>query len=131
MTILYDWKKIYTASRGKVRDIVVILDYLTNKTKPMSVKSRLYKFYGLNFWGTSYLLYPERLLRFKHCYTLNEIAEYMALASYRNYSEYLMSGDSTLKLTHSPVSQQKINTNRLLQIKGDKIHFLFEEVMEK
>lgn len=131
MTILYDWKKIHTASRGKVRDIVIILNYLTFKTKPRSKSDRLYNFYGRDFSGTSYLLYPDKLLRFKHCYTLTEIAEYMALASYRNYSEYLMSGDSTLKLTHSPVSQQKINTNRLLQISGDKIHFLFEEVMEK
>jgi hypothetical protein len=128
MTILYDWKKIKSISRGKVSNIFTILKYLTFKEHPKTSKHRLSNFYGKDYSGTSYLLYPEKLLEYSHCYTLREIAEYVALASYRNYSEYLMSGDCTLKLTHSPVSQLN---NRLLRIEDGRIHFLFEEVMEK
>ena len=128
MTILYDWKKIKFASRGKVNAIYTILKYLTFKERPKSTKSSLYNLYGKDYSGTSYLLRPEELLKYSHCYSLREIAEYVALASYRNYSEYLMSGDCTLKLTHSPVSQLN---NRLLRIEDGRIHFLFEEVIQE
>lgn len=129
MTILFDWKKICRAADNKVGNIFAILTVITNKSKPRSMRDKAYKYYGMDFFGQSYLLHPEKLLEFSHCYTTKEMAEYLALASYRNYSEYLMSGDCTLKLTTSPVSQTKINSNRLLQIKDGKVHFLFEEVI--
>jgi len=128
MTIRFDWKKICRAADNKVGNIYDILTVITNKTKPKSMRDRLYRYSGMDFSGHSYMLYPEKLLAFSHCYTTKEMAEYLALASYRNYSEYIMSGDCTLKLTSSPVSQTKINSNRLLQIKDGKIRFLFEEV---
>ena len=56
-----------------------------------------------------------------------EVAEYAGVASYRNYHEYKKSGDTTLDLLYLPVSEDIINNNRLLKLRGDKIHFLFEE----
>ena len=128
MTILFDWKKICRAADNKVGNIFSILTVITTSVKPKSTRDRHYKYSTMDFSGRSYLLHPEKLLEFSHCYTTKEIAEYIALASYRNYSEYIMSGDCTLKLTSSPVSQTKINSNRLLQVKNGRIHFLFEEV---
>lgn len=128
MTILYDWKKISRAADNKLTNIFIIFNSLVLKTKPKSKMDKLYRFSTMDFSGMSYMLNPEKLLEFSHCYTLKEIAEYIALASYRNYSEYTMSGDCSLKLTQSPVAKEKLKSNRLLRIENNKIHFLFEEV---
>lgn len=128
MTILFDWKKICRAADNKVGNIFSIFTAITLKTAAKSKRDKLYKYSGMDFSGHSYILQPEKLLEFSHCYTMKEIAEYIALASYRNYSEYLMSGIRTLKLTNSPVSLTKINSNRLLRVENGLIHFLFEEV---
>ena len=131
MTILFDWKKIHKASGGKVKNIFLILKCLTTKAKPFNKRGMAYNFYNTDFSGDSYLLNPELLLKYSHCYTLKELAQYIALASYRNYAEYKMAGVTTLKLTSCPVTLEKIKENRLLEIKNGVIHFLFEEVKKE
>ena len=74
------------------------------------------------------LLHPEILLtKGRAQYSDKEVAEYVGVASFRNYYEYKRTGNKTLDLIHCPVSQDTINENRLLDIRDGCIHFLFEE----
>jgi hypothetical protein len=42
-------------------------------------------------------------------------------------SSYLETKDATLDLLHSPVKEETIKNNSLLNIEDGKIHFLFEK----
>ena len=46
-----------------------------------------------------------------------EVAEYVGVASFRNYYEYKRTGNKTLDLIHCPVSEETIKSNRLLDIR--------------
>jgi hypothetical protein len=127
MILQYDWKKICKAAKNNVGHIVTIFDMITYNRRPRSLQDSRLLFYGKDFSGQSFMLNPKGLLENKHAFTYKEIAQYIALASYRNYSDYIITGDKTLSLLKSPVSQQKLTGNRLLQI-DKKIKFLFEEV---
>ena len=52
---------------------------------------------------------------------------YIAVASYRNYFEFMQSGKTTLELLHLPVDTTIVNRNRLLHLKDGLIHFEFED----
>ena len=52
---------------------------------------------------------------------------YVHLASFRNLSIYLETKDATLDLLHSPVEEETIKNNSLLNIEDGRIHFLFEK----
>ena len=89
------------------------------------------------FWAPDYLiksfnlLNAEDLLTKGRTYSDKEVCEYAGVASFRNYHEYKQSGDTTLDLLYLPVSEDIINNNRLLELRGDKIHFLFEETQSE
>lgn len=131
MTILYDWKKILRASDRKVGHIITIIDMLTFNRKVRSKKDIRSKFINRDFSGDSYLINPEELLRYRMCYTRKELAQYIALASYRSYAEYILTGDSSLSIRKSPIDLDKIRSNRLLSVEGNKIIFLYERLKEK
>ena len=60
-----------------------------------------------------------------------EIAQYAGIASLRNYFEYQSKKDTTLDLLFFTGKQEILTNNRLLQVKNDRIHFLFEEITNK
>jgi hypothetical protein len=61
-----------------------------------------------------------------------EVAEYVGIASFRNYHEYVKNLDTTLDLIFCKVNEDIIKQNRLLDIRDGFIHFKFEETtMEK
>ena len=91
----------------------------------------LYHYYIRDFKGKSFLLYPEKLLAEDFFYKPKEMAEYVALASFRNYAYYLNSGDTSLDLLHSPVGQDTINNNRLLSIENGRVRFKYEEIIKE
>ena len=72
------------------------------------------------------MLNPYELINYAFKYTPKEVAQYIGLASFRNYSEYRVTGDKSLDLFHSPVDQDTIQQNRLLRIVGDRVHFYYE-----
>lgn len=131
MTILYSWRKILNASKGKVRHIITIFDMIVFNRSPRSKNDARMLFINKEFSGNSFMLNPEDLLEYKNFYTLKEIAQYIALASYRNYAEYQITGNLRLKLIRSPVGINLIKKNRLLSIEGDEIVFLYEEVKRR
>ena len=126
--ILYNWKSILKSSNGNVNDIITILRIITYKITPKNYYDKTFKFYQKNYGGSSYLVHPEILLtQGRSQYSDKEVAEYVGVASFRNYYEYKRTGNKTLDLIHCPVSEETIKSNRLLDIRDGCIHFLFEE----
>ena len=127
--IKYNWAKILKVTEGDSNSIVLIVHMLTYPKVPTSYKDPTYKYYGQSFEGFSFLLNPERLLTERSKYTNREAAEYVAVASYRNYLEYNKTGDTRLHLIDFPLFEEIINNNRLLHMKNGTIRFKFEEAL--
>src|SRR5210317_787374 len=126
--LFYNWKKIKKESNGSVKDILTILHILTYKLPPVNRHDRIYKFWQKSFHGHSFLVNPEPLFIQRRRYSDSEIAQYAGIASLRNYFEYQKTKDTTLDLFLFTGNQDIIESNRLLWIEGDSIHFKFEEI---
>jgi len=127
--IKYNWAKILKVTEGDSNSIVLIVHMLTYPRVPSSYRDPTYKYYGQSFEGLSFLLNPEKLLTERLKYTNREAAEYVAVASYRNYLEYNKTGDTRLHLIDFPLFEEIINNNRLLHMEDGTIHFKFEEAL--
>jgi len=127
--IKYNWAKILKVTEGDSNSIVLIVHMLTYPKVPSSYRDPTYKYYGQSFEGFSFLLNPEKLLTERLKYTNREAAEYVAVASYRNYLEYNKTGDTRLHLIDFPLFEEIINNNRLLHMADGTIHFKFEEAL--
>ena len=125
--LLYDWKKIKKESDGNVKDIMTILHILTYKLPPVNRHDRIFKFWQKSFHGNSFLVNPEPLFIQRRRYSDSEIVQYAGIASLRNYYEYQKTKDTTLDFLYFG-REDIIESNRLLWIEGDSIHFKFEEI---
>ena len=125
--IKYNWEKIYREAKGDSVSILTIIHLLTYKRIPASRKDKTFKYFGKSFLGDSFLLNPRQLLAERKYYSNKEAAEYVAVASYRNYFNYNQTGKTTLELIHLPVETTIVNRNRLLRIENGLVHFLFED----
>jgi len=125
--LLFNWNEIMKVSKGDVGDIIQILRIITYKIKPKNYYDRTFKFYKYKFGGSSFILNPKDLLEHGRGYSDKEVAEYAGVASFRNYHEYLKTKDTTLDFLMSPISEEIITKNRLLELKDGRVHFLFEE----
>jgi hypothetical protein len=126
--IRYNWKKIAKDSNNKVSDIMLITWYVTYKYPPTSKRDRLFKFYGKDYSGDSFLLNPEFIYKHRKSASDSEWAEYIAVASYRSYNDYLINNKITLELARFPKGVQHIiKRNRLFKIENDIVHFLYEK----
>jgi len=125
--IKYNWEKIFRETKGDSVSILTIIHLLTYKRIPASRKDKTFKYFGKSFLGNSFLLNPRQLLAERKNYSNQEAAEYIAVASYRNYFNYNRTGETTLELIHLPVETTIVNRNRLLQLKDGLVHFKFED----
>tara|TARA_R100001443_G_scaffold106865_1_gene116443 strand:- start:101 stop:499 length:399 start_codon:yes stop_codon:yes gene_type:complete len=125
--IKYNWEKIFREAKGDSVSILTIIHLLTYKRIPASRKDKTYKYFGKSFLGDSFLLNPRQLLAERKNYSNKEAAEYVAVASYRNFFNYKQTGETTLELIHLPVETTIVNRNRLLRINNGLVHFLFED----
>jgi len=125
--IKYNWEKINSETNGDSTSILTVIHLLTYKRIPASRKDNTYKYFGKSFVGDSFLLNPRQLLAERRNYSNKEAAEYIAVASYRNYFNYNRTGETTLELIHLPVTTTIVNRNRLLRIENGLVHFLFED----
>lgn len=128
--IFFDWMKIRLFSGKDPKRVILAVRALMGEV-PKNTYDPLYFAYIKDFSGKSFLINPEKLLEEDFFYKPKEIAEYVALASFRNYSIYATTGDASLDLLHSPVRQDTITNNRLLSIENGKILFKFEEVTRR
>ena len=100
--ILFDWKKVLEASKGNQRLIMRIIDMLTHNTYPKNKKDALYDLKLQNYYGHSFLRYPEKLLENQYKYELSHCCHYVALASLRNLGLYQLTQDVSLPVEVIP-----------------------------
>jgi hypothetical protein len=129
--VFYSLRKIINKTGTSSKRIIDAFTALTYPRLPDSLWDPLYKYYTADFSGESFMLNPRELLRFSFKYTYKEVAEYICLASYRNYGHCSVTGEKHLDLLHSPVNEDTINNNRLLCIKDKRIYFYYEEVINR
>ena len=130
--LLYNWDKIVKISKGNVGDIITILRIITYKIQPKNYYDKTFKFYKYRFGGKSYLKNPKDLMEIGRSYSDKEVAEYAGVASFRNYHNYVNSKDTTLDFWNVQLYiEDIIKANRLLDIKDDRIHFMFEETQKE
>jgi hypothetical protein len=126
--IRYNWKKILKDSNNKVADILLITWYVTYGYPPTSKRDRLFKFYGKNYLGDSFLIYPEGIYKYRKLASDSEWAAYIGIASYRSYNEYLINNKLTIEVEGVPKRLQPIILkNRLLKVEDGIVHFLYEK----
>lgn len=131
MILFFSWRRILRKAGRSSNRIFLVLKTISsqqNKVLPKNKYDPIFQYYYEDFSGTSYLLNLPELLDNYYRWTNKEIAQYVGLASMRNYAHYLVTGDKTLDLFHTSVSEDIINKNRLLRIVNGRIHFYYEEV---
>ena len=126
--IRYNWKKILKDSNNKVSDILLVVWYVTYGYPPTSKRDRLFKFYGKDYSGDSFLIYPEGIYKYRKTASDSEWAAYIGIASYRSYNDYIINQQLTLEVERVPKRLQPIiKRNRLLKIEDGYIHFEYEK----
>lgn len=129
--IFYNWTKIYKFSLGKASVILDIIYYVTHRPVPKNKWDRFYLISKENWAGNSFLLNPEQIYFHRLQYSNIEFAQYVALASLRNYADYKATNRTYLRGVRLPenINIDKLKENRLLTIdEYDNIYFLWEEV---
>lgn len=130
--LLFNWKKIYSTAAGDPTDIVRILRMLVEKRIPKNKYDKEYFYSQINFEGTSFLVHPERLLYNGYKYTFREMAVYTGVAALRPLPDFYATNKVTLDSILVPEEAlPHIYENRLLDIRENKIHFLYEGSPDK
>ena len=129
--LLYNWNKIYETAEGRPFAVFLIFKMLATSTIPYNKYDKIFKYANVNFKGESFLAHPDILLYNAYKYDYGEIAQYLALASLRPYSDYLATGKTTLDSILCTVAPELFIENRLLTTKENEIHFLYEEVTKE
>ena len=125
---LFSWKKIYKNSGGSVDAIYLIFKMLVRGEVPKNKYDPIYKYYNKDYTGQSFIKDPEDLLENAFKYKKKEVVEYLALASYRSYTDYIMYNTITLDVINSPLPLHKLKQNRLLYLNpSNQIEFRFEK----
>jgi hypothetical protein len=126
--ILFNWAKMYAATSGDSSSIVTLLAYLTYPTLPRNRYDSIYRLSQQDWSGNSFILHPEKIISNRSKFGDNELAQYVALASFRSYAEYEATTKRSLNLFLAPIPTEIIDNNRLLSRIEDEIFFCWEEV---
>ena len=126
--LLFDWKKVYDTAEGNIATCNLIMEMLINQQIPKNKYDRIYKYSNKKFTGSSFLLHGDLLLYHSYKYTSKELCIYYALASLRNYADYIASYKTTLDSLHCPVPLEQLNDNRLLIVDEQEITFIYAEI---
>lgn len=119
---------MYRKLEGSSSDIVSLIAYLTFPHLPRNRWDIINRWTHENWYGDSFLLHPEKIITNRSKFGDTELAQYVALASFRSYAEYEATGKTSLNLALSPVGLELIDNHRLLTRIEDEIFFCWEEV---
>ena len=114
-----------------IRDIFVIMRWLTFKVVPSNRKDPLYRYISKNYEGDSFLVNAAPIFYEYKNYTTSEIMQYFSLASRRSYAKYIHEGSTTLDFLYTNIEEDAINNNRLLTLEDGLIHFKYEDARRK
>ena len=130
---LFDWSKIYDASKGNVVEIVRIFRMIVEKQIPKNKYDPIFRYSQKDFSGISFMLHPDVLLHHSFKYKYREVAQYISLCALRSAADFISTQDPSLEMVLMPgLSPEKvIENNRLLEIDEDRVYFRYEEVNPK
>ena len=130
---LFDWSKIYDASKGNVVEIVRIFRMIVEKQIPKNKYDPIFRYSQKDFSGISFMLHPDVLLHHSFKYKYREVAQYISLCALRSAADFISTQDPSLEIVLMPgLSPEKvIENNRLLEIDEDRVYFRYEEVNPK
>ncbi len=130
---LFDWPKIYDASKGNVVEIVRIFRMIVEKQIPKNKYDPIFRYSQKDFSGISFMLHPDVLLHHSFKYKYREVAQYISLCALRSAADFISTQDPSLEMVLMPgLSPEKvIENNRLLEIDEDRVYFRYEEVNPK
>ena len=130
---LFDWPKIYDASKGNVVEIVRIFRMIVEKQIPKNKYDPIFRYSQKDFSGISFMLHPDVLLHHSFKYKYREVAQYISLCALRSAADFISTQDPSLEMILMPgLSPEKvIENNRLLEIDEDRVYFRYEEVNPK
>ena len=129
--IFFNWSKIYVESDGLPNKILDIIAYLTFKPiAENNYDTHILRMSSINWSGISYLVNPKSILINRKKVSEDRLAEYVALASFRNYNNYKVTKQATLSIYECPISLDSLKNNKLLTIQNDQIYFCWEEVLQ-
>lgn len=119
---------MYRKLEGNSSAIITLIAYLTYPNLPKNRWDSINRWANTNWHGDSFLLHPEKILSNRSKFGDTELAQYVALASFRSYAEYEATRKTSLNLALSPVGLELIDNHRLLTRIDDEIFFCWEEV---
>ncbi len=130
---LFDWPKIYDASKGNVVEIVRIFRMIVEKQIPKNKYDPIFRYSQKDFSGISFMLHPDVLLYHSFKYKYREVAQYISLCALRSAADFISTQDPSLEMVLMPgLSPERIiENNRLLEIDEDRVYFRYEEVNPK
>ena len=125
--IFYNWKLILRESKYSIRELLKTMKYITFKPQIYNEEDPFYSHSQIDWSGESFLLNPKLLFINRPKHLDKHLVEYIALASLRNYGNYVSFNDLTLDLLICKDREDLINKNSLLLIKDEKVYFRYEE----
>ena len=127
--IFYNWAKMYRLLGTSSSDIVTLIAYLTYPHLPKNYYDSVNRWANEDWSGDSYLLHPEKIITNRKEFKDRELAQYVALASFRSFAEYQATNKRSLDTLESPVPKEFIYQHRLLTLVENEIYFHWEEVI--
>lgn len=122
--IFYNWPKIKKYSNNKVQIIRTIFESICEADNPAFGRG---KYDRIDFSGESYLLNPKGLLEVFQSGNQVDAAYYLMLASYRNYAEYKLTGETSLPLRFIKIPTDTLKQNSLIKVTDTDIQFILEK----
>ena len=127
--ITYDWKTVWMRSEGSSAKILDIIDYLAFRPIPENIYDPVIQFTEVDWSGISYIINPKPILEYRIRRYEKELAEYVALASFRSLAEFKVTKRTTLPVLASPIPVEDLIDNRFLSLESGNIHFRWEETI--
>ena len=126
--ITYNWLKVYNKSSGNPHNILNIMAFITFRPIPKNdFDTTNLKYSQIDWNGDSFLINPSAVIYNRTRVDEKDLANYVALASFRSLAEYKVTRRKTLSLQECPVSLESLNNNPLLSIIDGEIYFCWEE----
>lgn len=132
MLIRFNWNRILRAGSYQPKKVFNLFQDLAKNETPEKKYTNLYRLYGKDFSGYSFLAYPETLFEYAYAYSYRDLCCYLSLAATRSLAEYRRAGVLTLPLELSKINPKEYLTDQTLcpiDIRGT-IHFLYEQPLE-
>lgn len=123
--VFFNWPKMLKVCNKDLEKALKLFYYYSHRGKHINKWDPINVLLKKDYSGLSYMLNPYDLFS-EPCNASDKLL-YVHLASLRNWNNYDLYGDSGLYTIFSPVSEEKLLANPLIQIEDNRIVFKHEK----